>query len=297
MDRIAIDLGGHTLLGARINFSADPPVIVEKDEEKTPAGREMEDLLEAVCSLVMRLAAAHDVEAVGISSPGFVDKDGRIRHMHNFSGCEGRKLPMLFRERLSNSGMHVPVEIENDANCYALGERLCGIARGASDFVLMTLGTGIGFGIVANGGLVRGAHRKGSEGGHVVVADMSPCPCGGLGHLEAVAAADAVELRARGAGLPEDFEILWARRAEPTVWRVIEPGITALGQAAASLAHLLDPEMIILGGGMSRADGIAEEVRKAAQPYLSPSFAEDFRIEISKCGNDSALYGAASLWR
>ncbi|MFR5880887.1 MAG: ROK family protein [Cloacibacillus evryensis] len=126
--------------------------------------------------------------SVGIGIPGFVDKERRrILRLTNFSGCDGVYLGETISADLRELGVKAVIRLENDANCAALGEGAAGAARGMSDYVVLTLGTGIGAGIVTNGRLLSGAHGMAAECGHMAVSGdpaLSGCGCGGRGHLE-----------------------------------------------------------------------------------------------------------------
>ena len=120
---------------------------------------------------------------------------------------------------------------------------------------------------------------------------------GGAGHLEEAASADWLERRAKSTGLPADFKSLWQMRAAPEAEAIISPALEALARGIASITVTLDPEAVILSGGMSRADGLAEELAARAQKYLPAPFSPYFRLETSKLGGEAAVIGAASLFR
>ena len=176
---------------------------------------------------------------------------------------------------------------------------MAGEAAGMEDYVVLTLGTGVGAGIVSGGRLVRGAHGMAAECGHMALcgAELTGCGCGGAGHLEEAASADWLERRAKAAGLPADFKSLWQLRAAPEAETIISPALEALARGIASITVTLDPEAVILSGGMSRADGLAEELAARAQKYLPAPFRPYFRLETSKLGGEAAVIGAASLFR
>ncbi len=300
MTRIGIDLGGHTIVAARVTTESDGalPRIERKIAVETPEGRSVRDVMAMMANLVAELSAGQTATAVGVAVPGMVDADRRhARRLPNFPVAEWDDLdvPEALENALKSRGLNLPVKIENDANCYALGEGSAGEAAGARNFVVFTLGTGIGGGIVLDGKLIAGFHGMAGETGHIVVAGEAPCGCGGAGHVETLAAADGTGKRAVAAGLPEEFRELWARRGGPRADAVLEPGLDALARAVATTCHMLDPQMVILGGGMSQAPGIREAVCDRTVRYLSRPFKDKLDLRISKLGNDAALYGAARI--
>jgi glucokinase len=159
------------------------------------------------------------------------------------------------------------------------------------------MGTGIGCGIVLGGNLLIGAHGMAGEAGHAVVSGDAPCGCGGIGHAETLAAADGTMARASAEGcLPDDFRGLWALRGTHSADAVLNVTIDAMARAAASVCHMLDPQMIVIGGGMSQAPGIVEAIAERTVPYLSRPFKHTLDLRQSQLGNTAALYGAASLY-
>ena len=300
MKTLGIDLGGHTIVAALVATERDGvlPHIERKISEETPEGRSVRDVMALMADLAVELSAGHTVSGVGVALPGMVDADRRhARRMPNFPIAEWDDLdvPEALENAMAAQGLKLPVKIENDANCYALGEGSAGEAADSKDYVVFTLGTGIGGGIVLGGRLIAGFHGMAGETGHIVVVGDAPCGCGGAGHVETLAAADGTGKRAVAAGLPEEFRELWALRDRPETGAVLEPGIDALARAVATTCHMLDPQMVILGGGMSRAPGIREAVYDRTIRYLSRPFKDKLDLRISKLGNDAALYGAAHI--
>jgi glucokinase len=265
--------------------------------ENTPEGRSVADVIRAMARMITALSRGHDVTGIGLAIPGLLDLDRRHSlRLSNFPlEWDGLDIPEALSHELMTMGCEAPVVIENDANCYALGEGKAGEAVGSDDYAVFTMGTGIGFGVVIGGRLLIGAHGMGAEGGHVVTGGKLPCGCGGIGHAETFAAADGTSKRAKAAGLPGDFKELWAMRGNRIADDVLEATLDAMAMAIATACHILDPEMVIIGGGMSRASGIREALRERTLPYLSKPFKDTLDIRISKLGNAAALYGAASL--
>lgn len=298
--KIGIDLGGHTAAFALIAGAEGEaaPAIVRRLQRKTPDGRAFRDITEMLAEAIAELAEGADVTGVGIALPGMLDADRRhCRAMANFPP-EWKDLDFsaAVLGALLARGLDLPVRIENDANCYALGEGSAGEARGMRDYVVLTMGTGIGSGIVANGRLLTGSRGMAGEAGHIVIEGDAPCGCGGKGHAETLAAADGTVGRAKAAGLPADFKELWSMRGDASADTVIETTLDAMARTIASVMHMLDPEVVVLGGGMSRASGIGDAVYERTLPYLARPYQNSLDLRISRLGDEAALYGAAALY-
>lgn len=292
--RIAVDLGGHSLLSAHVNLGLGKCDILKVREVATIPSRSFDE----VTTQIVEQVSSFDIPptSLGISVPGMLDKTRtKLLKLPNFPGWDGAPLIDTLHEKLLKRGVLADISLENDANCYALGEGRFGLAFGCTDYVLLTLGTGIGGGIVTGGQLLRGAHGMGGELGHMVIGGTQACGCGGLGHLETLAAADGVEERALSEGLKADFQTIWERRSEERAERIISLYLDALGRAVANLMHLFDPELIILGGGMSQASDLDVALTRAALPYLARPHRETLNIKISRLGNVAALYGAGLI--
>jgi glucokinase len=187
--------------------------------------------------------------------------------------------------------------MENDANCHALGEGWGGAAVGMDDFLLLALGTGIGGAIVTGGRILKGFHGMAGEPGHLVVGSGEPCGCGSHGHLEGISGADALERQARAMGLQPDLKYLWTRRTDPAVAPLWDRGLDHLAKGIASAVHLLDPQAVILGGGLSRGENFLAVLRPRVLDYLAAPFRKTLDLRLSLLGNDAATIGAAALTR
>ena len=300
MKRIGLDVGGHTITAGVVDFSRSPAKLLRAETVAAPSPRAAESLVEAAAALVMRFAESGEECFAGMGLPGFVTKDCKtVARLTNYENCDGLALGAAVERRLAELGIRAKAAIENDANCAALGEGMAGEAVGMEDYVVLTLGTGVGAGIVSGGRLVRGAHGMAAECGHMALcgAELTGCGCGGAGHLEEAASADWLERRAKAAGLPADFKSLWQMRAAPKAEAIISPALEALARGIASITVTLDPEAVILSGGMSRAAGLAEELAARAQKYLPAPFRPYFTLKTSSLSGEAAVIGAASLFR
>ncbi|HAF50549.1 MAG TPA: ROK family protein [Synergistaceae bacterium] len=287
MRAIGIDLGGHNTKAALVVDGT----IQERLEEATAPGRRQKEVCAQVARLAEALSPAGEVVPVGLGVPGMLDTfREHIKKMPNFPNWEGVPLKALLEERLSR-----PVAIENDANCYALGEGWTGAAKGLSSYVVITLGTGVGGGIVLDGKLLKGTHGMAGELGHIAIGKDEYCGCGGRGHLEAISGADALERLARSWGIPDDLSRLWRERRNPVIADFWNIALDAWGRALASIAHTLDPEAIVIGGGLSRGEGFLESLHPHVIPYLALPFREALDLRLSLLGNDAAIIGAAAV--
>ena len=298
--RIGIDLGGHTLTAALVSRHDGglPPRVEKIKTRETPPGRGVPEVMRAMADAVESLMDGSDESvSIGVAVPGMLDTARRHSlKLSNFPReWENLDLQRTLDNVLSERRISAQIYAENDANCYALGEWSAGEAIGVSDFVVFTMGTGIGCGIVTGGALLTGAHGMAAEGGHLVTGGDSPCGCGGRGHTETLAAADGTASRAAARGLPADFGELWAMRGNAGADEVLETTLDTMARAIASVCHLLDPEVVIIGGGMSRAEGIGKALYERTLPYLSYPFKKLLNLRVSNLGNDAALYGAASI--
>ena len=298
--KIGVDVGGHTLVTALVSETEAGvlPRIEKIDTTATPRERGATDVMNAIAEAVSRLAGVADISSIGLGIPGMLD--AKRRHscrLPNFPHCwDGLDVPAALHEALARFNLKAGgINIENDANCYALGEGLAGEAVGISDYVTFTLGTGIGCGIVSGGRLITGGNGMAGEGGHAIVGGDAPCGCGGKGHSETVAAADGTESRALRKGLPGDFANLWTMRGTRDADEVIDATLDALARTIATTCHLLDPKVVIIGGGMSKAVGIIEALAEKTIPYLCNPLKKLLDLRRSKLGSEAALYGAAGL--
>ncbi|MEO7556034.1 MAG: ROK family protein, partial [Acidimicrobiales bacterium] len=185
---VGVDVGGTKILGLALDDSGAPAA--DAVRVATPQGSE--PLLDAIAELVGRFPGA---TGVGVGIPGLVDRAGVVQVAPNLRGVSELAVAARLRDRLG-----VPVTVDNDATCATWAEARVGAAAGASDVVLVTLGTGIGAGLVAGGALQRGANGFAGEAGHMIVdPDGPPCPCGRRGCWERYASGNGLGRFAREA--------------------------------------------------------------------------------------------------
>jgi glucokinase len=288
---IGVDFGG-THIRAGIVEGGE---VTRLATTSTRPGSTPNEVLEAIASAA--LALAPKPEAVGVAIPGEVDADGRCWRLTNVPGFEGVHVAQELAQRLG-----CPIAVENDATAAALGEQLYGHGRVHPSFLMVTLGTGIGGGLVLGHLLYPGSSGFAGEIGHMNV-DRSPdaptCACGQRGCIEAYAGTYALLRRFRELGGQAD-EVLpisvSARRGEPAGLRVFEQMGEALGMGLANIQNLLDLNAIVFSGGISASfDLIEPTLRRALRQYsFAPPLAE-VPLLVSELGERAGVIGAAYL--
>jgi glucokinase len=307
---IGIDLGGTKLLGTLVDSTG---AILARLEEPTHAQRGPEAVVAAIASLAVGLEATgkklgHTPVGVGVGAPGPIDPNtGVIWAMPNM-GPGWRRYPV--KKKLEESLPFRKVVIENDANAAMLGEAWIGAAAGSADSVLLTLGTGVGGGIVTSGVLVRGARGVGAELGHMIIERGGhACGCGAKGCLEQYASGTAVGRLAQealakgGAGAlaalgraPNAHDVVAAARAgDPLAKDIMRQAGTALGVGLISMMHALNPEAFVIGGGFGTAAfDLLHPIAKAELEGGSfEASREGLVIVPAKLGSDAGAVGAA----
>lgn len=296
---VGIDLGGHTISAALVETEGGSARILCRVDRETPKSRSIEKVVNCIADMTAEVLNGRNIVFAGIGIPGFLDVSRRtITKLTNFSGLENIEFLEYMGNALEKRGIFTPLAMENDANCFAVGEALYGAAAGCKNFIVLTLGTGIGSGIFVNGRLVTGAHGMAGEAGHISISDSEnvKCGCGSAGHMETVASADYIERRAVKQGMTGDFRSLWQQRqCDKKTDELISNALETMARGIASLIVILDPEKIILNGGMSKAEGIAGELEAKTLSCLPLPMRKHLNIEISSLGAEAGLYGAASI--
>ncbi|MGC2424387.1 MAG: ROK family protein [Nitrospirota bacterium] len=308
---IGVDLGGTNL---RFGLVHEDEKIIARRRTGTMAAEGPEIVLERLTSGIQTLVrkaqtGGMEIAGIGIGVPGIIStKDGIVRLSPNLPGWKDTPL----RSRLQESFSY-PVHVENDANAYALGEYWFGAGKGTSCMVCITLGTGVGGGIILGGEIWRGADGMAGEVGHITVNPDGPlCPCGNRGCLERYSSATAViEMAdaavARGvntalkdlkkAGLMNAEAVAdAAKKGDKVAGRIYSDVGKYLGIAIADLINLLNIECVVIGGGMAGAwdlfiGPLKEEIRTRA--FKIP--AKRCKLVRGKLKDDAGILGAAGL--
>ena len=307
----AVDLGGTNLRAANIDSSGR---LSERVKVPTPESDKAEDIVNAIASAVERCEAeaakrAARIEAVSVVVPGSVHSETRaVVNAPNVPAIVDFGLAEALETKLQR-----PVLIENDANAAAVGEMWQGAARGCRTIICLTLGTGVGSGIILDGELWRGADGTAGEIGHTSVDPFGgvQCKCGNIGCLEVCASATAI-VRMTCEGLPThsgsslnsfpsdkvtaEAVAEAAASGDEFAREIFQRVGTYLGIAAANIVNTLNPEMIVIGGGVSAAfDLFALHARDEMVRRAFPVPAARCRIVKAECGDDAGLLGAARL--
>ena len=306
---VGVDLGGTKCLGVVVD---DDAAIVDELRVPTPRG---EDAIVAVLTDVASqlLQRQPEVVGVGVGVPGLVDGEGALRFAPNLPGVVDLPLATPLSDALG-----VPVVVENDASCAGWGEREAGAGRGRDHVVLVTLGTGIGGGIILGGRLFRGHNGFAGEIGHMVVDPHGPpCVCGqrgcwerfasgsGLGRLarEASVGGRADRIVALAGGDPEDVRgehvTAAAGEGDDEALAVMADYAWWVALGLANLANAFDPELFVLGGGLVEAgEVLMAPVRKAFGELLDGAdHRPDIGIVAAELGEHAGAIGAALLAR
>jgi glucokinase len=266
-------------------------VIRKKFEERTDPTREPLPVIAQIAGMVRKLGVGENVP-VGICVPGGIDAAREHAMMvTNFVGWNGLPLRRMFEEAVGKC-----VAIENDANAYALGEGFAGAAKGMTDYVVLTLGTGIGGGIVTGGRLLTGAHGIAGEMGHMVLGHDEPCGpgCHGVGHFEALCGADALERKAKEMGQNAALKDLWLMRDNPVVASLWDFALDNIARGIATLVHIFDPQAVVVGGGLRKGAGFMELLKNRIPRYLGEPFKQTLNLCSSTLDTDAPIFGAAA---
>lgn len=313
---LGIDLGGTTVKFGVLTLEG---TIQEKWAIETNTLEDGKHIVpDIIASIKHRLElyglTKDDFVGIGMGSPGAVDRvNNTVTGAYNLNWATSQAVGKAIEEAIG-----IPFAIDNDANVAALGERWVGAGDNNPDVVFVTLGTGVGGGIIADGNLIHGVAGAGGEIGHIIVEPEHgfACTCGNHGCLETVASATGVVRVARL--LAETYEgsseiKLAIDNGEPVTSKAIFQAAAAgdtfadsivdkvafyLGLATANISNILNPDSVIIGGGVSAA---GEFLRSRVQQYFDrfsfPQVRQSTKIKIAELGNDAGIIGAASLAR
>lgn len=302
-----VDLGGTTIKCGL--FTVDGQ-LMDKWEIPTRKENAGENLLPDIAvsvkeAMARRGITAEQLKGIGLGVPGAVSKDRYVAPCVNLNGWGGDVAGNL------SAMMGCQVKAVNDANSAALGEMWQGGAKGHENVVFVTLGTGVGGGVIVGGKLVSGAHGAGGEIGHIKVNDgeIEPCGCGKRGCLEQYASATGI-MRETKRRLAADnistklrkFETLTVRdifdcaKAEDGMaLSIVDFFAQNLGKALADISCVCDPEVFVIGGGISAAGQIIlDKVETVYRRYSFPA-SEETKFVLASLGNDAGIYGCARL--
>lgn len=310
---VGVDLGGTTIKLAFINMYGE---LLHKWEIPTNTSEEGKhitlDIAKTIDKKLQDLGELkHKLVGIGIGAPGPVQvSTGMIYEAVNL-GWKNYPLKDLLEVETG-----LPVVVDNDANIAALGEMWKGAGEGAKDVVCMTLGTGVGGGVIANGEIVHGASGAGGEIGHITVVTENgfPCNCGKSGCLETVSSATGIVrvamkklqetnedsvlrsiLKQEGKITSKDvFDAL--AEGDALAEQIVEKVAFYLGLAVANLSSTLNPEKVVIGGGVSKAgDALLQPIHRYFKQYAFSRAAKSTKLAIATLGNDAGVIGGAWL--
>ncbi len=309
MYTIGIDIGGTKIAGALVDRSGDMRDRIQYPTKASEGGQAvMARVIDMVGSL--RQAAGGKIEGIGVASGGQIDpRTGVVIHATDLlPGWKGTRITETLEQRFG-----VKARALNDGSAAALGEGRFGAAKDVTDFVLLTLGTGVGGGIVSDGKLLSGALGVAGSIGHMIIdCDGRPCNCGSRGCLESYVSGTAILKRMSKLAVERGYDSPFIRRlmqGEPrnsSLMRdaiddelgaeVIREAGEYLGWGFVSLLNLLNPAMLIIGGGVAvLGDALLDPAREIARRHALRGEWDPVRIVRAELGNNAGLVGAASL--
>ncbi len=309
---IGVDVGGMSIKAGLVDLNGK---IVARQSVVTRAKESESAIIDDIAGLIRDLTLScgmsmSDILGVGIGLPGAVNDDmGIVRYCCNINFVEVALVAEL-QKRLDFENIY----ISNDANCAVLGEVVFGIAKGKRDVVLITLGTGLGTGIITGGQLLKGHQSAGAEGGHMTINIGGPvCGCGKKGHFESYASATALLAQVKEAmekhpesllhevakndGFDGKTVFTASKMGDKVAIRVLNRYLKYVGIGLVNFANLFYPEMIIIGGGISnQGDNIIKKIEKYVNKNIySAGLTPKIKVTVSDMKNDAGIIGAACL--
>jgi glucokinase len=306
VNAIGVDVGGTKIAAGIVNSQGEI-----LDEVRYPTPHSSEKLVETIAGAVTEVRDGSEVGGVCLAVPGLIlAQENRVVFSPNLRAVEGIPLKDELEPR-----MGLPLTVENDGNAAAWGEFRFGVGSEADHLVFVTLGTGIGGGVITQGILMRGAQGSGGELGHVTIQATGPrCACGNRGCLEALASGTAIGRRAREVAieypdsalgrlaarrqvLGEDVTEL-AREGDKVALSVLEEAGTWLGVGLAGFVNVFNPEVVAVGGGvMAAGELILEAARREVHLRARPPSRDLAEVKVATLGARSGVLGAAALAR
>lgn len=314
MYNIGIDLGGTNIKVGVVNEDYE---IVSRSSVKTNLPRPAEGIVEGICEAVkIALDGAgiglEDVTSIGIGTPGAASRSTGVVLYSNNLGFDNVPLGKMLKEKLGKD-----IYVENDANAAAFGEYLAGGGKGYENVVVITLGTGVGGGIIIDGKIYTGFNFCGAELGHTVIEyNGRPCTCGRKGCFEAYSSATALIAATKRAMESDKNSKLWEiagsldgvdgktafdgmRAGDETAKGVVNEYIEYLGCGLANMVNIFQPQVLLIGGGVCKeGDNLVlplKEIIKREQYCIDEN--NSTMLDVCRLGNDAGIIGAAFLCR
>jgi glucokinase len=306
VNAIGVDVGGTKIAAGLVT-----PEGKILDEVRYPTPSSPQKLIDTIARSVLEIKDGSEVGGACLAVPGLIlAQENKVVFSPNLRCVEGIRLKDVLEPKIG-----LPLTIENDGNAAAWGEFRFGVGSEAEHLVFITLGTGIGGGVITHGILMRGAQGSGGELGHVTIQATGPrCACGNHGCLEALASGTAIGRRARELAiehpgsalghlatkrqiLGEDVTEL-AREGDEVALSVLKEAGTWLGVGLAGFINIFNPEVVAVGGGVMEAgDLILDEARREVTIRSRPPSSELAEVKVATLGPKSGVLGAAALAR
>lgn len=290
---VGIDIGGTKIA---VGAMAESGELISRRSERTPAHSGPQAILATAIRMATELMTVYPIGAIGVGSAGVIDPVARkvVAATDQLSNWAGTQLGTILEAALG-----VPVTTHNDVHAHAVGEAFTGAGRGQHIVLVTAIGTGIGGAVVIDGVPQTGAHNVGGHLGHIPVEEAAGlvCPCGRVGHLEAISSGKALlqlYLRLGGsADLVSTREVVAATETDPIAHAAVTTSALALGRAMGGLVNVVDPDVLIIAGGMRNAGELWwSNVKKGIQTEVMPIL-KDIPIVPAQLGDDAAIIGAA----
>jgi len=306
LNAVGVDVGGTKIAAGLV--SPKGGVLAEA---RYPTPHSPGKLVETIVRVIKEVSDGHEVGGVCLAVPGLIlAQENKVVFSPNLRAVEG--IPL--KDRIEPE-IGVPLVIENDANAAAWGEFRFGSGSEVDHLVFLTVGTGVGGGVISHGVLLRGAQGSGGELGHVTVQATGPrCTCGNHGCLEALASGTAIGRRAREAAVENPESALGriasrrkvlgedvtehARKGDEVAISVLEETGTWLGVGLAGFVNIFNPEVVAVGGGVMEAgDLILASARREIRLRARPPSRDLVEVQVATLGPESGVLGAAALAR
>lgn len=312
---VGIDLGGTKIAAGLVDEQGR---ILSKASTNTGRERPADDIIEDMAMLTKKVISDYGVEtgsvkSIGIGSPGIVnDKEGTLIYANNIHSLSNKNLRAGIQKFIS-----LPVILDNDANCAALAESVAGAAKDVDHSVTITLGTGIGSGVVINRRIYSGMNNAGAELGHMVISmGGKKCNCGRTGCWEVYASATALIEQIKEAIIENPDSQIYrlvegdlskinpkvafdaAKTGDNTAVQIINRYITYVAEGIINTVNIFCPQVVVIGGGISKqGEYLLKPIREIVKKYMLFKGNSSMEIRAAKMGNDAGIVGAAMLGR
>ncbi|MBI2549933.1 ROK family protein [Candidatus Woesearchaeota archaeon] len=304
---IGLDIGGTKIEGVLVKAASVSllPTVLKKIRVPTEAtagrGRVLGNITGVILSLYgygRENVRGFRLGGIGIGTAGFL-KNGRLEMVPNIPCLKDVKLRDILSRQLLQRKIAAPLHIENDSICFALAEFMFGAAKGCRNVIGIIVGTGIGGGLILDGTLYKGRDGGAGHIGHTTVDPTGPrCGCGQKGHFESWCSGKHITQRYIAAGgriqNPDPKKIFHSKEAIAV--KIMGETYEKFGMALANLINTFNPEVIVLGGGVSNLPSeFYGKVTAAAKKYAYPAFSDGIKIVRNRLGDDAGVFGAAAL--